>query len=102
MTVKEHVQHVEQSRNLNPEPPFSQTYFFIFDTSQNKQPFQGRRISRMSTTTVGEWWDPCSSPVRSPSEFSITVGLHNSACPSFDGLYYIILYYVDEIHINTD
>jgi len=58
MTVKEHVQHVEQSRNLNPEPPFSQTYFFIFDTSQNKQPFQGRRISRMSTTTVGEWVGP--------------------------------------------
>ena len=28
MTIREHVQHVEQSRNSIPEPPFSQTSFF--------------------------------------------------------------------------
>jgi hypothetical protein len=52
----------------------------------------------MSTTTVGEWV----RPVLFTS--SITVGLHNSACPSFDGLYNIMCTIfdprpTDEIHI---
>ena len=53
------VQHVEQSRNANPEPPFSQTSFsnlqpfrgIVNGTSQNMQPSQRRRISRMPKST---------------------------------------------------